>query len=172
MSDAFESLDAVGLRGVLEDFAKNWLAHDGVWFQAVERAHGMVPAMDADAEAWGRFAGIEARRIMKRHGIPEGGGLDALAEALRWRMYAVLNDQAAERPDARTLRFRMIGCRVQEARHRKGMEPFPCKPVGEVEFSSFAAAVDPRIRTRCVTCPPDEHHEGTWCEWEFTIDGE
>ena len=34
---------------------------------------------------------------------------DALEEALRWRMYAVLNDQAAERVDEHTLRFRMIG---------------------------------------------------------------
>ncbi len=172
MASDFDRLDADALRGVLEDFAKNWLAHDGVWFQAVEKAHGMEPAMDADAEAWGRFAGIEARRIKKRHGIADGGGLDALEEALRWRMYAVLNDQAAERVDENSLRFRMIGCRVQEARDRKGMEPFPCRPVGIVEFTSFAREVDPRILTRCVTCPPDEHHEGTWCCWEFTIAGD
>ena len=169
MASDFDRLDADALRGVLADFAKNWLAHDGLWFQAVEKAHGMGPAMDADAEAWGRFAGIEARRIKKRHGIPDGGGLDALEEALRWRMYAVLNDQAAERIDENTLRFRMIGCRVQEARDRKGMEPFPCQPVGIVEFTSFAREVDPRIATTCVTCPPDEHHAGTWCCWEFTI---
>ena len=58
----FADLDADALRGLLTDFAKNWLAHDGVWFQAVERAHGMEQAMAMDAEAWGRFARIEARR--------------------------------------------------------------------------------------------------------------
>ena len=29
------------LIGMLDDFAKNWLAHDGLWFQAVEKRYGM-----------------------------------------------------------------------------------------------------------------------------------
>jgi Family of unknown function (DUF6125) len=169
MPDAFADLDAAELRGLLSDFAKNWLAHDGLWFQAVENAHGMEAAMEADAVAWGRFAGIEARRIKKRFGLGENGGLDALAAALGRRMYAALNECASERIDERTLRFRMIECRVQDARNRKGMEPFPCKPVGIVEFTSFAREIDERIQVSCVTCPPDEHHEGTWCAWEFTM---
>ncbi len=199
MTDAFDDLDIETLRGVLEDFAKNWLAHDGLWFQAVEKAHGMEAAMAADAEAWGRFAAIEAVRIRKRHSIADGGGLDALAFCLSGRlavrtgcgsgprtsaesdgldglacclsrrMYAVLNRTRFERPNDRTLRFAMVDCRVQDARNRKGMDPFPCKAVGEVEFTSFAKAVDERIAVACITCPPDEHHEGTWCAWEFTI---
>ncbi len=170
MTDAFADLDAETLRGLLEDFAKNWLAHDGVWFQAVERAHGLPAAMAADAEAWRRFAEIEARRIRKRFGIPDRGGLDALAACLSRRMYAAINRFAVERPDRETLRFRMIDCRVQDARNRKGLAPFPCKPVGEVEFSSFARGVDDRIGVRCLTCPPDEHREGTWCAWEFRLE--
>lgn len=170
MTTAFDDCDAETLRGLLEDFARNWLAHDGVWFQAVERAHGMEAAMEADAEAWGRFARIEARRIKRRFGLPdEGGGLDALEAALRRRMYAALNEYAVERVDEGTLRFRMVECRVQDARNRKGMAPFPCKPVGEVEFRSFASEVDPRIETRCLTCPPDPHASGTWCAWEFGV---
>jgi hypothetical protein len=169
MGTPYEDLDADGLREVLADFARNWLAHDGVWFQAVEQAHGMEAAVAADREAWGRFAPLEARRIMKRHRIPEGGGLDALALVLSLRMYAVLNEQAIERVDEHTLRFRMVTCRVQEARCRKDLPPFACKPVGEVEFSSLARAVDPRLETRCLTCPPDAHQQGTWCEWEFRL---
>jgi hypothetical protein len=169
MPDAFADLDAAALRGLLDDFAKNWLAHDGVWFQAVEKAHGMDAAMAADAEAWGRFAAIEARRIKKRFALPENGGLDALATALGRRMYAALNRFACERVDESTLRFRMIDCRVQDARNRKGLAPFPCKPVGMVEFTSFAREIDDRIEVTCLTCPPDEHREGTWCGWKFTL---
>lgn len=167
--DFLEALDAPALRDLLRGFAKNWLAHDGVWFQAVERAHGMEAAVAADTEAWRRFAPIEARRIMGQLGLKEGGGLDALAQVLRRRMYATINPFALERVDEETLRFRMIGCRVQEARERKGMEAFACKPVGKVEFTELARAVDPAIETRCVICPPDKHHEGTWCAWEFTV---
>ena len=32
---------------LLQDMAKRWLAHDGLWFQAVERAHGMDEAIRA-----------------------------------------------------------------------------------------------------------------------------
>ncbi|MCU0724761.1 MAG: DUF6125 family protein [Planctomycetes bacterium] len=168
-ADAFADCDAGMLREILGDFARNWLAHDGVWFQAVEKAHGMVAAMAADAEAWGRFAEIEAKRIVSRFGLPEGGGLDTLAAALVRRMYAALNRYEVRRVDERTLRFRMVDCRVQQARDRKGLAPFPCKPVGEVEFSSFARGVDPRIVSRCVVCPPDGRSGDGWCEWEFTL---
>ena len=63
------------LIGLLEDAAKNWLAHDGLWFQAVERKYGQETAIALDAEAWRSFTVIEAKRIMKRLGIEEGGGL-------------------------------------------------------------------------------------------------
>ena len=84
-------------------------------------------------------------------------------------MYAALNRFEARRVDEETLRFRMVDCRVQQARERKGLAPFACKPVGVVEFASFARAVDPRIAARCIACPPDGRSGDGWCEWEFTI---
>ncbi len=59
------------IRVVIDD-AKNWLAHDGLWFQAVEAAHGMDAAIEADRAAWERFTVIEARRIMDRLGMRPG----------------------------------------------------------------------------------------------------
>jgi len=41
--------------------------------------------------------------------------------------------------------------------------------VGIVEYAEFAKAVDPRIRTRCIACPPDDHPDDLWCAWEFTV---
>ncbi len=155
---------------IIEDGAKNWLAHDGLWFQAVERHYGMDMAIRLDAEAWERFTVLEARRIMERHGMPEGGGLDALERALGLRLYARLNEQRAVRAGERKLHFEMNRCRVQEARQRKGLPDFPCRPVGLVEYGGFARTIDPRIRTRCLACPPDAHPDGYWCKWEFTLD--
>lgn len=158
------------LVGMLEDAAKNWLAHDGLWFLAVEEACGMETAIRCDARAWEQFSAIEAQRIMQRHNIPANGGLDALEAALGYRLYAYLNVQETRRVDERTLIFQMNDCRVQAARKRKGLPDFPCKPVGLVEYSVFARAIDPRIRTRCIACPPDPHPEEFWCAWQFTID--
>jgi len=170
-AEAFlRSLDKEELVRIVIDDAKNWLAHDGLWFQAVEAAHGMSAAIDADRAAWERFTVIEAKRIMARLGIEPGGGISALLRCLEQRLYARLNTQeAAEVSDTRAV-FMMRECRVQVARKRKGLPDFPCKSVGLVEYTEFARTVDPRIRTRCITCPPDDHGEGVWCAWEFSLE--
>ncbi|MCL4424211.1 MAG: DUF6125 family protein [Firmicutes bacterium] len=157
---------------LLQDMAKRWLAHDGLWFQAVERAHGMDEAIRADSEAWRHFTVIEAERIKRFLNLPPAGGLAALAEALNFRLYALVNRQEAIRVDEKTLLFRMNACRVQEARRRKGLPDFPCKSVGLVEYSWFARTIDPRIETRVLTCPPDEHPPEYYCAWEFTLKDE
>ncbi len=158
------------LIAIIIDDAKNWLAHDGLWFQAIEKTHGMEAAIEADRAAWETFTVIEAKRIMARLGIEPGGGIPALLECLKHRMYARLNlQQAIEVTETRAV-FRMVDCRVQSARRRKGLDDFPCKSVGIVEYSGFARTVDPRIRTRCVACPPDAHPDDYWCAWEFTLE--
>ena len=82
------------LLGMLEDFALNWLAHNGLWFLAVEEKAGIGTAIDLDAKAWASFTVIEAKRIMKRHPDPRpGGGIPALAKALSFRLYAFVNRQ-------------------------------------------------------------------------------
>ena len=154
---------------IIVDDAKNWLAHDGLWFQAIERRYGMDAAVDADIEAWRYFTVIEAKRIMARLEMEPGGGIPALVECLKHRFYARLNlQESIEQTDTRVV-FRMLDCRVQSARKRKGLADHPCKSVGVVEYGEFAKAIDPRISTRCIACPPDPHPEEFWCAWEFTL---
>jgi hypothetical protein len=169
-SNAFNSMSREELLRALEMFAKNWLAHDGCWFLAAEERLGMEAAVDLDARSWARFAAAEARRIMTTFSIPANGGLPALEKALSLRLYGVVNSQHVEwSEDRQCLHFFMDVCRVQETRRRKQLPDFGCKPVGVVEFETFARAVDPRIRTRCLHCPPDAP-EGKYCGWEFSLD--
>lgn len=155
---------------IIVDDAKNWLAHDGLWFQAIERRYGMDVAVDADIEAWRYFTVIEAKRIMERLGMKPGGGIPALVECLKHRFYARLNlQESIEVTETRAV-FRMLDCRVQSARKRKGLPDHPCKSVGIVEYDEFAKAIDSRIVTRCIACPPDPHPEEFWCAWEFTLE--
>ncbi len=157
------------LEGMLRDAALNWLAHDGLWFLAVEAEAGLDKAIELDGKAWEGFTVIEAKRIMTRHGIEPGGGIEALAKALGRRLYAIINEQEiVEQTDSRLV-FRMKQCRVQVARERKGLPDFPCKPVGLIEYSGFARTIDPRLQTRCLGCPPDDHPEDWYCTWEFVL---
>jgi hypothetical protein len=164
-----DDLSREKLIGMLDDFAKNWLAHDGLWFQAVEKKVGLKTAIECDRTAWEKFTVIEAERIMKRHNIPKGSGLEGLKKALDYRLYSRLNKQEIVQEKENSFVFRMSNCRVQEARQRKGLPDFPCKPVGIVEYSEFAKTIDPRIRTTCLVCPPDEHPDEFYCAWLFEI---
>jgi hypothetical protein len=155
----------------LTDAAKNWLAMDGLWFQAVEQACGMDTALALDREVWEQFAVIEARRIMERFALPEKGGLDALEIAFNNRLVSLLNKLEILRPDKNTLIVTTKTCRVQAARTRKGMAQFPCRSVGMVEFPLFARTIDARIMTTCLSCPPETLPGTPYCSWKFTLEG-
>jgi len=163
-----ENLSREELEKLIEAYALSWLAHDGCWFLASEEKYGIDNAIELDTKAWERFAPIEAKRIMKVFNIEAGGGLKALEKVLKHRMYSLLNEQSFEWKNDTALVFKMVDCRVQNTRKQKGFEAFPCKQVGLVEFTNFAKAVDPRIQTKCISCPPDEVYS-YYCGWEFTI---
>ncbi|MBN1964091.1 MAG: hypothetical protein JW910_05560 [Anaerolineae bacterium] len=156
---------------LLEVYAKNWLAHDGNWFLAVEERFGIETAIELDTRAWERFSPVEAGRIMREFGIEHGGGLEALAAALPYRLYGRVNEQRLWWDEDGALRYEMVACRVQQARRRKGLPDFPCKPVGIVEYTEFARTVDPRLRVECLACPPDPVGE-QFCAWRFTLEDE
>ncbi len=156
------------LIGIIEDEAKNWLAHDGLWFQAVERQFGIEKAIELDKEAWSYFTVIEAKRIMKRIRLPKESGLDGLKKALAFRMYCRINEQSISWKNG-SLILKMTKCRVQAARERKDMDYFPCKPVGIIEYSKFAETIDKRIKTECIACPPDKVERDFHCGWKFSI---
>lgn len=170
-----------GIPGVLKTFPKetlidlleklgiNWLANDGIWFQAVENRFGMNDAKRCNDTCWTRYSPFEAERIKKILGLPDNGGLPALQKALAFRMYALINEQSVERVDDNCFIFRMNKCRVQAARQRRGLDDYPCKSVGLVEYPYFASAIDERIQTECIGCPPDPHPEGWFCAWKFTL---
>ena len=153
----------------LTDAAKNWVAMDGLWFQAVEQACGMDTALALDRGVWGQFAVIEARRIKERLAMPEKGGLDALEIAFKNRLVSLLNKLEIFRPDENTLIVTTKTCRVQAARTKKGMAQFPCRSVGMVEFPVFARTIDARIMTTCLSCPPETLPGTPYCSWKFTL---
>jgi len=170
MRKDLEGLTKEELIDYIEDLSKNWLAIDGTWFQAVEREFGLEKAIELDATQWKRFTIVEAKRIMRRFNIQENGGISALVKALNYRVYANINIQETVEISENRCVFRMNDCRVQSARKRRKLPDFPCKPVGIIEYEDFAKTIDPRIKTKCICCPPDQHPDNYYCAWEFTIE--
>jgi len=152
-----------------EGIAINWLANDGVWFQAVEKAYDMFDAKRCNDSCWGQFSPFEAWSIKRLLQLPENSGLDGLKEALQHRLYASINTQEIVDETPHSFVFRMTDCRVQSARKRKGMNDYPCKSAGLVEYRTFAETIDKRIKTTCIACPPDKHPDEWYCAWKFSI---
>jgi uncharacterized protein DUF6125 len=154
---------------ILDSVAINWLANDGVWFQAVDFESGMNDAKRCNDSCWAHFSPFEAWSIKKYLDLPQNPGLEGLKKALGFRLYARINTQSFidEGPDSFV--FQMNECRVQYARKRKDLDDYPCKSGGLVEYTYFARSIDSRISTECIGCPPDEHPDEWYCAWRFKI---
>lgn len=150
-------------------YAKNWLAHDGLWFQSIEEKYGMDMAIDMDREAWRKFTVIEARRLINFLQLGENSGINGLKKALSFRLYSSLNEDEVVVEGENVLIYRVKTCRVQAARRKKGMPDFPCKSVGIVEYSLFARTIDERFETEVLSCPPDITDADYNCIWKFTL---
>jgi len=162
-----ETLDAL-----MEAVAKNWLVNDGVWFQAVEFDKDMNDAKRCNDSCWGQFSPYEASAVKRFLNLPDRCGLSGLKKALNFRMYSVINGQSIVDEGPKSFVFQMNDCRVQSARKRRGLDDYPCKSAGLVEYAYFARALDDRIETRCIGCPPDDHPDEWFCAWRFTLEDE
>lgn len=157
---------------LLDRAAKNWLVNDGVWFQTVELAEGMNDAKRCNDSCWAQFSPVEAACIKEMLDLGKAPGLAGLKQALAFRLYGTINEQSIRDEDEQSFIFQMDKCRVQAARNRKGLADYPCKSAGLVEYTYFARAIDKRIRTECIGCPPDEHPEEWYCAWKFVLEQE
>lgn len=164
------SLSEEKLKKLKETIAVNWLANDGIWFQAVEFSRDMDQAKKCNDACWSHFSPFEAWSIMHFLNLSENSGLEGLKKALQYRLYAAINKQSISDETDNSFVFKMNDCRVQSARKRKGLKDYPCKSAGIVEYTTFAETIDPRIKTRCVSCPPDPHPEEWYCAWHFFIE--
>ena len=153
-----------------KSLAVNWLANDGVWFQALEFTRGMNDAKRVNDSTWAQFSPFEARTIKRRYNMGENPGLEGLKFALQHRLYAYVNKQEIVDEKENSFVFRMNECRVQIARNRKGLDDYPCKSGGLVEYTTFAETIDSRIKTEVVSCPPDEHPADYFCAWRFYVE--
>jgi len=154
---------------LLENIAINWLANDGIWFQEVEFTTSMNDAKHCNDECWAQFSPFEAwsiKKFLKMHEFP---GLDGLKKALNYRLYCIINKQSVNTETENSFVFQMDDCRVQSARKRKNLADYPCKSAGIIEYTEFVKAIDPRIKTECICCPPDTHPESHFCAWRFYL---
>lgn len=143
-------------------------AVDGLYYLGIEEKYGTEVATEIDRKVWEVMGKIEARRIKKLFDI-SGSDIKALHQALRYSGWCLdLEDKQIELSEGKMI-LRNVRCRVQNTRLKKGLSEFGCKPVRMGFLRSFAKEINPDIELNCKVCPPDDHPDDLWCEWEFVL---
>lgn len=141
---------------------------DGLYFLGIEKEFGTQAASKIDEECWRTMGTLEARQLKeivraKEWRIPK------IIQALGLTSWA-LDHQEHKEVEVQKDRaiFRVMSCRTQLTRIRKGLTEFPCRPIREGYLQSFSRELNPSVSVTCKICPPGPHPENTWCEWEFS----
>jgi len=147
---------------------RNLWAVDGLYYLGIEESFGTDAATEIDRKVWEVMGKIEARRIKKLFDIT-GTDVKSMIKALTYSGWALDLEDKEIIVEKNKAIVRNIKCRVQETRIKKGLVEFGCKPVRFGFLKSFAKEINPDIVVNCNVCPPDNHPEDLWCEWEFTL---
>jgi len=141
---------------------------DGLYFLGIEKEFGTDAATNIDTNCWATLAKIEARDLREILGL-KSSDLESFMVALRATSWALYQEAKEWEVTPRRATLKITSCRTQKARIKKGLSEFPCKRVRWTYLKEFAKAFNPEIEVNCVLCPPDEHGENLWCEWEFVL---
>jgi len=145
---------------------RNLWAVDGLYFLGIEEKFGTENATDIDRKVWEVMGKLEARKLKETIKI-ENNDIPTIMNALKHTSWSLdLENKEIIVEDERGV-FRNTNCRVQNTRLKKGLSEFSCKQVRWGYLKSFAKEFNPDIEVKCNVCPPDEHPENLWCEWEF-----
>ena len=143
-------------------------AVDGLYYLGIEEKFGTDAATEIDRKVWEVIGKIEARRLKEFFNF-SGDDIPSMIKALRYSSWALdLEDKEIVVQNDKAI-VRNVKCRVQNTRLKKGLKEFGCKPVRFGFLKSFAKEFNPEIIVTCNVCPPDEHPEELWCEWEFKM---
>ncbi len=147
---------------------RNLWSVDGLYFLGIEEAYGTKIATDIDAHVWEVMGKIEARKLKKVLGITRND-IPSMMKALQYSSWALdLEDKEIIIKKEHAV-IRNVRCRVQNTRVSKGLKEFGCKSVRIGFLKAFAKEFNPDIVVKCTVCPPDNHPENLWCQWEFTL---
>ena len=161
--------DQIPQEKLLEFCSRSLYTLDGLWFVTLEEKYGFETALEVDTEVWSRLCLIQAKRVKEFFAIDEDNPLQTVMSIMELDpLLKVFQPKMVELTDNRVV-FRFLDCPPQKARLRDGRPELPCRKLSMVIYQAYADVVDPRIKLKCIHCPPDPHPPEYWCEWQFEL---
>ncbi len=163
-----ENLSKDELIDLLHVSGKDFWNVQGNWIYWVENTYGLDKAGEADEAIFGPVAMAQTHRVKKLFNL--GDDVQALLKSLELVTYTYGAIQPEFRDvDDKGLTLYITKC-GQDIRKTHGRDELPCKKAGLACFINHAQVINPRFKTSCLFCPPDEHPNDAWCAWRFDLE--
>lgn len=155
------------LVALIEEYAKLYMALDGLWFLAVENGYGHDMAEKLDIEVWKSLIPMEAKRVVNARKLTKGG-IEAVIEAFKFRPSFLTKEYEVIKRKNKAV-VRVNKCRSLHAMERDKREVSSCLKVLQDAYPRFAKSIDSRIKFQVRKAPPRKSADDTCCEWEIEI---
>jgi hypothetical protein len=166
--EQYLSLSKERLVDYIEIIHKNFWTLQGCYVLELERRYGGDVAMEFDDIAFGRAAEVQVYRLKKFFDL--GDDMSALMKIFDFSEFCSNIEYEFHEVTEKRLIWRVTKCPMQLARLKDGLPEIACKlsaiPINE----KIARAINPKMKSICIVCPPDPHSEDRWCEFEFKIE--
>jgi hypothetical protein len=151
----------------IEMFQKNWWNLQNNYIMYLNTEYGEEAALKADGQCFTANAKVQVYRLRKMFGL--GDDLDAIIDTQVLSTIWANGDYDISKLDEKCFRVKVTNCFQQVRRKEEGMSEFACKPAGLAICEGAAKVINPAVEVKCLVCPPDEHPDDLWCEWEFRL---
>lgn len=155
------------LAGYVEVLHKFFWNIQGNWMQHVSERYGTGAAKEGDTIVFGRNGEVQGWLLKKLFSLSDD--MEDFRKALFFSTLLSNVEYRVTEVSGVHLRARVTKCHMQLNRRKAGLPELPCKESGMAALGRFGRAVNPALDMRCIVCPPDEHPDDLWCEWEWRL---
>ena len=166
-AEKLSQLSKTELLEFIDMLQKNWWNLQNNYILYINNEYGEQAAVKADAHCFPANARVQMYRLKKIFGLKDD--LQSLIDAMALSTIWANADYDILKTDKEKFRIRVTNCHQQVRRLEDGLGEIACKPAGIAICETAAQAINPAVNVTCLVCPPDEHTENVWCEWEFEI---